>query len=63
MSGLAEQIGRLARAALEQEARISPKPGLVDAENSGAHADMDLQLLLTSAEALEPYFTAISIIR
>ena len=61
MSGLAEQIGRLARAALEQEARLSPKPGLVDAENSGAHADMDLQLLLTSAEALEPYFAAIAV--
>ena len=58
MSGLAEQIGRLAREALEQEARLSPKPGLVDAENSGAHADMDLDLLLKSAQALEPYFTA-----
>jgi triphosphoribosyl-dephospho-CoA synthase len=52
----AEQIGALARAALEQEARLSPKPGLVDSENSGAHRDMDIVLLLRSAETLELYF-------
>ena len=56
MSMTAEQIGTLARAALEKEARLSPKPGLVDAENCGAHTDMDLALLCRSAEALEPYF-------
>jgi len=56
MSITEEQIGRFAREALEQEARLSPKPGLVDAENCGAHADMDLELLLRSANALEPYF-------
>jgi len=56
MSIAAERIGRFAREALEQEARLSPKPGLVDAENCGAHADMDLELLLRSANALEPYF-------
>ena len=53
----AEQIGTLARDALAQEAQLSPKPGLVDAENSGAHSDMDLSLLLLSAETLLPYFT------
>jgi len=56
MSITAEQTGRFAREALEQEARLSPKPGLVDAENCGAHTDMDLELLLRSANALEPYF-------
>ncbi len=56
MSITAEQIGQLVRAALEQEAILSPKPGLVDAENNGAHQDMNLVLLLTSADALEPYF-------
>lgn len=56
MSKTAEQIGALARAALEKEARLSPKPGLVDADNCGAHTDMDLALLLTSARALESYF-------
>ena len=56
MSAAPERIGALARAALEQEASLSPKPGLVDAENCGAHKDMDLTLLLTSASVLEPYF-------
>jgi triphosphoribosyl-dephospho-CoA synthase len=52
----AQRIGHFASAALEKEARLSPKPGLVDAENSGAHGDMDLALLCGSAEALEPHF-------
>lgn len=56
MSPTAEQIGNLARVALDQEARFSPKPGLVDAENCGAHTDMDLGLLLKSAEVIKPYF-------
>ncbi|MEN6594143.1 MAG: triphosphoribosyl-dephospho-CoA synthase [Clostridiaceae bacterium] len=56
MSRSPEQIGLLAYEALVFEAQLSPKPGLVDAENSGAHADMDLPLLLRSAEAIRPYF-------
>lgn len=56
MSLSPEQIGLLACEALEFEAQLSPKPGLVDAENSGAHADMDLPLLLKSAEAVRSYF-------
>ncbi|MGP4104596.1 triphosphoribosyl-dephospho-CoA synthase, partial [Nonomuraea sp. KM90] len=38
--------------ALRAEARLSPKPGLVDRRGGGAHDDMDLPLLLVSAEAL-----------
>lgn len=56
MSPTPEQIGQIARLSLEQEALLSPKPGLVDAENCGAHKDMDVALLLTSASVLEPYF-------
>ncbi len=56
MNSAAEQIGRLACDALLREAALSPKPGLVDAENSGAHKDMDAALLLASAGVLEPYF-------
>lgn len=56
MSLSPEQIGLLAHEALVFEARLSPKPGLVDAESSGAHTDMDLSLLLRSAEAIRPYF-------
>lgn len=57
MSISPERIGFLAYEALVFEARLSPKPGLVDAEGSGAHADMDLSLLLKSAEAIQPYFS------
>ncbi len=51
----AELAGRAVEA-LKAEARLTPKPGLVDSANSGAHSDMDLALLLKSAEALGPYF-------
>ncbi|MFW0794747.1 triphosphoribosyl-dephospho-CoA synthase [Gordonia sp. CPCC 205515] len=44
-------------AALCAEATLSPKPGLVDARGSGAHTDMDLDLLLRSAQVLRPTFT------
>lgn len=46
----------LAAEALRVEARLTPKPGLVDAAGSGAHHDMDLRLLVASADALEPWF-------
>lgn len=42
--------------ALLWEARLTPKPGLVDRRNSGAHQDMDLAMFEASAGALEDYF-------
>jgi len=51
-----ETIGKLAREALEREVLLTPKPGLVDAYNNGAHKDMDKQTFLRSAAALEPWF-------
>ncbi len=45
-------------AALVEEARLTPKPGLVDAATPGAHDDMDLPLLERSAEALRDWFAA-----
>lgn len=51
-----ESLADAAAAALENEARFTPKPGLVDAQNPGAHRDMDLNLMLISARALRPYF-------
>lgn len=42
--------------ALVDEARFTPKPGLVDRRNNGAHPDMDLALLERSAAALQPWF-------
>jgi len=38
--------------ALLAELRLTPKPGLVDRRNSGAHRDMDVSTFLTSARKL-----------
>lgn len=54
----AQQIGQLAVTALRIEAAVTPKPGLVDRENSGAHDDMDYPLFLASSAALLPCFIA-----
>ena len=54
----AEAIGQMAVQALRIEAAVTPKPGLVDQENSGAHDDMDYPLFLASSAALLPCFTA-----
>lgn len=43
--------------ALVAELMLTPKPGLVDRRNSGAHRDMDLNTFLTSARVLSKYFT------
>lgn len=51
-------LADLAVRALIVEAELTPKPGLVDAANPGAHADMDLPLLLRSAQALRPWLRA-----
>lgn len=52
----AEAVAARAVRALVCEVDITPKPGLVDRANTGAHRDMDRQTFLRSAEALEPYF-------
>ena len=53
---LGDSLGTAAASALVREAVLTPKPGLVDAANNGAHKDMDLDLLLTSASAIRPFF-------
>ena len=52
----AAELGRLAAASLVAEARLTPKPGLVDQWTCGAHTDMDLSTFMASAAALEPLF-------
>ncbi|MDR3096880.1 MAG: triphosphoribosyl-dephospho-CoA synthase [Paraburkholderia sp.] len=54
------QLARFARDALIEEARLTPKPGLVDTRGSGAHVDLDLATMLRSAHALEPTFEALA---
>ncbi len=52
----AQDIGRTAVRALLYEVSATPKPGLVDRYNSGAHSDMDFFTFLDSATVLYPYF-------
>ena len=49
-------ISKLATKALLYEVSISPKPGLVDRYNSGAHKDMDFFTFIDSSVALIDYF-------
>lgn len=51
-----QRVGELAQKALVFEALTTPKPGLVDCENNGAHSDMDLFSFASSVCALRPYF-------
>ena len=51
-----ERIGALAVEALLYEVAATPKPGLVDRNNAGAHADMDFFTFMSSAAALRGYF-------
>ena len=52
-----ECIASCAIEALLVEVAATPKPGLVDRANHGAHADMDFFTFQASAAALTPYFT------
>ena len=51
-----ETIAALACRSLLYEAATTPKPGLVDRQNSGSHRDMDFFTFQASAAALWPYF-------
>lgn len=50
------RIPVLATLALEEELALTPKPGLVDRANSGAHSDMDHVLFTRSIAAIAPWF-------
>lgn len=52
----AEYIGLLAQKALILEVCCTPKPGLVDRNNSGSHRDMDIFTFFSSITALGDYF-------
>lgn len=52
----AKRVAQQAQRALLTEAAISPKPGLVDRLNAGAHSDMDIFTFIDSACALRDYF-------
>jgi holo-ACP synthase/triphosphoribosyl-dephospho-CoA synthase len=51
-----ERVGALAYRCLADEVQTTPKPGLVDQNNTGSHRDMNLESFLKSAAVLRPYF-------
>lgn len=53
-------IGHLASMALQTELDTTPKPGLVDRNDNGAHRDMDHTLMQRSIQALHPYFVRLA---
>ena len=53
-------IAHLATRALHAELDTTPKPGLVDKDNNGAHRDMDHALMQLSINTLHPYFVRLA---
>jgi holo-ACP synthase/triphosphoribosyl-dephospho-CoA synthase len=53
---LGDIVTSAALRALVGEAAVTPKPGLVDRANSGAHRDMDFFSFIDSSAALLPWF-------
>lgn len=49
---LARMLARTATDALRAEVDLTPKPGLVDRRNAGAHRDMNHALMVASSDAL-----------
>ncbi len=54
---MAKKIEELGVQALLYEVAATPKPGLVDGANNGAHRDMDIFTFIRSATALRPAFS------
>jgi triphosphoribosyl-dephospho-CoA synthase len=57
----AQRLARVATQSLIDEARLSPKPGLVDSRGNGAHHDLSLGLMERSAHSLSPTFHALAL--
>lgn len=57
---IALALADLAVTALLKEARLTPKPALVDSRGSGAHTDLSLDLMCRSAWSLRPTFLALA---
>ncbi|WP_337630121.1 [citrate (pro-3S)-lyase] ligase [Prevotella sp.] len=53
-------VAHLATRALKAELNTTPKPGLVDTHDSGAHRDMDHALMMRSIRAMHPYFVKLA---
>lgn len=56
LSQYARQVEQAALRAMLYEVSVTPKPGLVDRRDSGAHRDMDFFTFVDSAAAIAPFF-------
>lgn len=54
-------VAELAQRALQIELDTTPKPGLVDKNDSGAHSDMDYVTMQKSINALRPWFAELAV--
>ena len=54
-------IAHLACDALQAELNTTPKPGLVDRHDNGAHKDMDVAIMSRSIHALRPFFIQLAL--
>ncbi|MEA1063374.1 triphosphoribosyl-dephospho-CoA synthase [Erwinia sp. HR93] len=54
-------LAQMATQSLIDEARLSPKPGLVDSRGNGAHLDLSLALMERSAHSLTSTFQALAL--
>ena len=55
-------LAHLATDALQQELDTTPKPGLIDCHDNGAHSDMNHALMQRSIVALRPYFVKLAVL-
>ena len=55
-------LAHLATDALQQELATTPKPGLIDRHDNGAHSDMNHALMQRSIVALRPYFVKLAVL-
>jgi len=53
-------LSHVAAHSLHSELELTPKPGLVDKHDNGAHRDMDFALMERSIRVLTPYFTELA---
>lgn len=61
VSSIPYLVADLAERALRLELDTTPKPGLVDRRDNGAHKDMDYALMSKSISALRPYLTRLAV--
>ena len=54
-------VAHAATVALQKELDLTPKPGLVDRHDNGAHTDMDYNLMQKSIHTLRPYFVQLAL--